>query len=168
MRRSGLLKGGFTESKRRRYPKLNLITDCATHLILGVLPGRGPTPDFHLFEPSLATVPKSVKIDCILADAGYDSESNHRHAREKLGMGTLIPPRHHTYRAGPRTYYRRMMTRLFARTLKNYRRRWQVETVMSMLKRCFGAALTARKEDMQNAELYLKALLLNLSILAAQ
>lgn len=168
MRRSGLLNGGYTETKRRRYPKLSLVTDCASHLILGVLPSRGPTPDFNLFEPALATVPKSVKIDCILADAGYDSESNHCHAREKLRIRTIIPPRYHKTRKGPKSRYRKLMTKMFARQRKDYRQRWQVETVMSMLKRCFGAALSARKQHMQNSELYLKALLFNLSIIAIQ
>lgn len=165
LKRCGLLEGGFTEGKRRKYPKLNLVVDCATHLILGLFPSRGPAPDFHQFKPALATLPPTVRINSILADAGYDSESNHVHARETLKIKTLIPPRIRATDTVTRGRYRKLMVKRFERKPRIYGQRWQVETVVSMLKRRFGSALSARLESMQNRELYLRTLVLNFAIL---
>ena len=144
-----------------------MIADCASHLIMSVLPGRGPGPDFHNFKPALELLPKSVKIDCLLGDAGYDSEGNHQHARKHLNIRTLIQPRMGSINNRPvNGYYRRLMARLFQTSPNLYRRRWQIETVMSMLKRRLGHALSSRNYHSQTRELCLKSIALNLIILA--
>src|SRR5205823_4273062 len=36
-----------------RYPYAALACDCASHIVLAVIPGRGPGSDLRYFEPSL-------------------------------------------------------------------------------------------------------------------
>ena len=61
-----------------RYPKLGLVCDTSCHFILSIRVGRGPRPDVDELVPLLTDAVRSVLIDCLAADAGYDSESNHR------------------------------------------------------------------------------------------
>ena len=65
-----------------RLPKLTLICNCATHMILALYPTRGPTPDVKQLLPTLHQCAPSVRIECSIADAGYDSESHHRTLRQ--------------------------------------------------------------------------------------
>ncbi len=62
-----------------RYPKLGVVNDVTNHFILAFEAGRGPKPDV-----------KRVSIAVIVADAGYDSESNHCYAREELSIRSII------------------------------------------------------------------------------
>jgi hypothetical protein len=82
-----------------------------------------------------------------VADAGYDSEKNHRIARDDLGIRSIIPPNsgRPTSKAPP-TRHRRNMHHRFKRKADRhlYGQRWQVETVNSMIKRNLGSALRAR------------------------
>src|SRR5205085_2845555 len=71
--------------------KLEAAFECRTHLMVGVLVGRGPRPDTDRFVPLLGTALANVRIGSALADAGYDSEANHRYARERCGVRSFIP-----------------------------------------------------------------------------
>jgi hypothetical protein len=80
-----------------------------------------------------------------VADAGYDSEANHCLLRGELGVQSIIPPEHSRPAKDGRLPVgrcRRPMKQRFAG--KTYRRRWQVETVMSMLKRKPDGCIRAR------------------------
>ncbi len=98
----------------------------------------------------------------VLADAGFDSEANHRIARQDMGVRSLIktgvgrvsvsgkPP------AG--RYRRRMKWELNgSQQGKPFGQRAQAETVMSMLKRNLGDALRARTPRTRIAEHLFKA-----------
>lgn len=76
----------------KRHPKLTIVGDCRTHLVLAVLTGRGPSPDTDQMKTTLRTLPQSVRLSLLLGDAGYDSEENHQYVNQKLGVKTLIPP----------------------------------------------------------------------------
>ena len=70
----------------------------------------------------------------MVADAGYDSESNHRFARESCGVRTIIPAKHGRPTSKPASgHYRRLMQVRF--DTEAYRDRAQIETVVSMIKR---------------------------------
>jgi len=99
-----------------------------------------------------------------LADAGYDGEHVHEYAREERGVNTFIPAKigRPTQKKLSGCRRRRMASRLH---LSRYGRRWQVETVNSMLKRLMGFALRARSYHSQGRELRLRALTLNVLIL---
>ena len=151
-----------------RFPKLGLVCDCPSHLILAAVPGRGPSPDHpHLVEVMLAAT-RRHRIDTLLADAGYDGEWVHAFLRKELHIKSIIPPtigRPTTkLPSGP---YRRMMRRYFQRPPQRrcYGQRWQVETVMSMIKRRLGETLSARSYRRQSRAMLLKVIAHNVLIL---
>src|SRR5579863_6601232 len=84
-RRNGALKRWQTVGYSR-YAKLEVATDCTSHLLLAVLVGRGPRVDVDRFVPLLDATLAQVRLDAVLADAGYDSEPNHQHARQNRGV----------------------------------------------------------------------------------
>lgn len=150
--------------KRRRFPKAGIVCDCQSHLILAVVPGRGPMPDDKHFKPALQQATVQAKIDTLLADAGYDGEPSHEHAREEHGMKTVIPPkRGRPTDKLPQSKWRKRMATHFDK--KKYGQRWQVETVNSMIKRLLGSALRSRKTRTQNQEIRLRAITHNVMIL---
>ena len=46
-------KTGYQTTTYTRYPYANVLCDCRTHFILGLVTGRGPGPDDRYFEPVL-------------------------------------------------------------------------------------------------------------------
>ncbi len=60
-----------------RFPKAGILCDCAGHMILSVVTGRGPGPDIKHFRKARSSVPDVVHVESILADAGFDSEASH-------------------------------------------------------------------------------------------
>jgi transposase len=147
-----------------RYPKLGLVTDVESHLILAFQTGLGPRPDVDEFRSLLGQAAQRVRLDWILADAGYDSEANHHFAREELELRTVIPPHYGRPSSKPaRGRYRRLMQTRFNRA--RYRRRSQAETVMSMIKRRQGNHCRGKTPASRQRELHLFALTHNIMIL---
>jgi len=148
----------------RYFPKVGVLCDTKTHLVLAVVPERGPGSDGTHFRRALTEALARVKITTLAADAGYDGEHRHCFARETLGVRTLIPPLiGRPTKKPPTGYWRRQMkARLH---LTRYTQRWQVETVHSMLKRLLGSALRARTYWTQYREIFLRSLTLNVMIL---
>ena len=107
----------------------------------------------------------------MVADSGFDSESNHQIARQDMGVRSIMPAG--TGRPGkdeklPSGYWRRRMRRQLhtkrGRRRSGYTQRWQVETVNSMLKRNLGPALRARTARRRSMELMLRCVTHNLMI----
>jgi hypothetical protein len=155
---------GKPARKRRRFPKAGFVCDCQSHFILAVVPGRGPMPDDKHFKPALKRATAKTQIDTLLADAGYDGEPSHVHARTEHGMKTVIPPtRGRPTDKLPKSKWRKRMATHFDK--KKYGQRWQIETVNSMIKRTLGSALRSRKVRTQNRETHLRAITHNVMIL---
>lgn len=148
----------------RRHPKVGVLCDTRSHLILAAVPQRGPGSDSPHFGQALCEAQRRVDIETLAADAGYDAEHNHRFARQQCGVRSLIPPKiGRPTDKPPRGYWRRnMRSRLH---LTRYSQRWQVETVNSMFKRLLGSALRARRRWSQRREILLRAVTLNIMIL---
>ena len=131
-----------------RFPKLGVVCDCRNHLILSTLLTRGPSPDVNQLQRTLMPAIRRVPIKTLLADAGYESESNHVLCREQLGVESIIPttqrgrPRKDGAARSTRGHYRRQMVTRLDKT--QYGQRWQVETLFSMIKRNLGSALRSR------------------------
>jgi hypothetical protein len=171
-------KGGKAEPQRttyKRFGKLELAVDCATHLILAAIPRRGPRPDADRFVPLLDDALTRANIDTSLADAGFDSEANHRYARESCGVRSVIPAEIGRPSKDPdqppagrwRRLMRRRLTYWLGKFYCDYGQRWQVETVFSMIKRRLGEALAGLGYWSQCRDLMLKAVSHNVLILAA-
>jgi hypothetical protein len=148
----------------RHFAKLSVVCDVDTHFILAFRDGRGPKPDVGEFQSLLADALRRVKLTRITADAGYDSEPNHRYARDQCGVRTVIPPKHGRPTTKPASgRYRRLMQTHFDDTA--YTDRVQVETVISMLKRRLESCVRGHTYWSQRRELRLKVLTHNIMIL---
>lgn len=111
-------------------------------------------------------------MEVVVADAGNDSEANHRVARLDLGVRSVIPPdagRPRKDGSPPATLFRRLMRHRFARKADRhlYGQRWQAETVNSMVKRNLGPALRARTDQRRECEMLLRAVTHNVMLLRA-
>ena len=129
----------------------------------------GPAGDFGDLVPLAGAAHAVLPFERLLADAGYDSEANHRFCREELGVDSLIPAKkRRSVRVVATTPYRREMVRRLggpgdeeART--TYRQRWKAETAMSVAKRRWGEALSARLDATQEAQALLRGVVYNLN-----
>lgn len=164
----GKQTGKWQVTTYRRFPKLGIVCDCDSHLILAAVPHRGPSPDFDHWSKAMADARQRVRMKTVLADAGYDAEWIHMAARIVFNTRTIIPPKHgRPTEKLPRQYFRRRMARIFKhrRKRKPYRQRSQVETVFSVLKRRLDSSVNACTYWSQSRALMLKALTYNIMIL---
>ena len=150
----------------RRFPKLALLVDCKSHLILATHFERGPGPDINHLRKLLETSLPKYAVQTLAADAGYDAEWVHEFLRDKFRVRTLIPPRIGRYNyKPPKARYRRWM--YFHLHHTRYTQRWQAETVFSMLKRRLQETLQGNTYWSQSRAASLKVLTHNILILAA-
>jgi Transposase DDE domain len=164
VRRRNRVAGPWKTVVYHRYPKLGLVCDTSCHFILAVQTGSGPRPDVDEFRPLVSAALRQMRLTRMVADAGYDSEPNHRVARERWGIRTIIPPKHGRPTTKPATgKYRRLMQVRFDRDA--YHSRSQVETVMSMIKRRQGSHVHGRCHHSRCRDLRLMVLTHNLMIL---
>jgi hypothetical protein len=146
------------------YPKLSVVASTDDHFVFALDARRGPRPDVDEFRPLVTEASRVVRLSQLAADAGYDSEGNHEFARDEHGIRTIIPAKHgRPTDKLPTGHYRRLMKVRFDRAA--YRRRSQVETVISMIKRRQGAHVHARTYHSQCRELRLIVLTHNIMIL---
>jgi hypothetical protein len=162
----------FQTTTYTRFPKLTMLIDCRTHAALALLAGRGPRPDTDELAPLLARLPRGVTLLQLLADAGFDSEPNHKLCRDDHGIRSVVPAKHGRPSKGgkpPAGYWRRRMRRLLrtkrGRKRSGYTQRWQVETVMSMIKRNLGDELAAAEYWSQCREMRWLVIVHNIMIL---
>ncbi len=148
---------------RRTWPKVTIVCDTHTHLIAGCIVTRGPSYDSPLFNKAVRQACKQLTFARVLADAGYDSEDNHRFGREILGIHTIIALNARGFTKIPDTPYRAEMKRDFDK--ETYNRRWQVESVFSRNKRLLGSALRNHTEVSRQRECLLRVLTHNLMII---
>jgi len=132
----------------RRLPKLSLAVDAASHVILAAIASTGAGGDQPFLDGLLYHAWRRTggRVRCVVADAGYDSEANHRIARRDMGVRSIIPPKAGRPTAKPptepmrRNMYHRFRRRADARA---YGQRWQSETANLMSKRNLGSAMRA-------------------------
>ncbi len=147
-----------------RDPKLGVVTDVASHFIVAFPAKRSPCPDVGEFKKLIHPASRRVKLSKVLADDGYDSEPNHKYARDELSLRTIIPRKAGRPPAKPASgYYRRLMQTRFDE--ETYRTRTQVETDMSMIKRRQGSFCKGRTYWSRCRELSLMVLTHNIMIL---
>jgi hypothetical protein len=150
------------------YPKVVFVVDCASHMILSAVPGRGPATDLVQFGRAFSGAVRRARIDVLLADADFDAEWLHAAVRSH-GVRTIIPPtRGRPSDKPPAGRWRRVMRQRFVRLKPKYGQRWQAETVNSMIKRRLGSALRARLKANQFREIVLRAITHNVMIVRLQ
>lgn len=156
----------------KQSPKLCISVCTRSHLIVSARARTGMGSDCPDFEPLLFDAWKRhPRLRVVLADAGYDSESNHRIARDDLRVQSIIKTgAGRPSKKLPSSYYRRMMSKKLrgSQRGKKYGQRAQAETVNSMLKRNFGDALRARSPKARQEEQLLRVLTHNIALLCDQ
>lgn len=151
----------------RQMPKLALAAASGCHLILAARDHIGSGSDAPDFVPLLYHARRRANVKVAVADAGFDSEANHRSARLDMGVRSVIPTgigRPST--KPPAGRYRRLMKQRFARKAdrQTYGQRAQSETINSMMKRNFGDALRSVRHTRRRQEMLLRVLTHNLMI----
>ena len=162
-------QAGQTGKKRvlySRYAKLEAAFDCQSHLILAACVGRGPRVDTDRFVPLLNATLQVATPDTMLADAGYDSESNHEYARLTNKVRSYIPAKiGRPTEKLPAGRFRRQMKQRLNKDYGSYGQRWQAETGFSMLKRCIADTVQGRSYWSQCRELCLLVITYNILLL---
>ena len=122
-----------------------------------VRPGpAGDFPDLVLLATDASAV---MAFDEVLADAGYDSEANHRFCRETLGVHSLIPTKkRRSIKVIATTPYRQEMHRLLsdpgdAASKRAYRQRWKVEMVLPHMTKAPALAVRTERDDIADFHL---------------
>lgn len=153
----------------RQCPKLAVGVCTRSHLIVSTRARTGFGSDCRDFEPLLFDAwRRHPRVRTVLADAGYDSEANHRIARHDLRVRSIIKAGVGRPSARPPSgYYRRIMSKRLrgSQRGKPYGQRAQAETVNSMLKRNLGDALRARSPRARRDEQLLRVLTHNIALL---
>jgi hypothetical protein len=174
--RAGEKRGMRLRSRAlKRLPKLTLAVAGHCHLALSLAASTGAGSDCLHFGPVLYDAWRRVpnRRFKVAADSGFDSEANHRLARQEMNLLSLIPPdagRPNKSGALPASRWRRHMRTLLdtrrARRRCGYTQRWQSETVMSMIKRNLGSALRGRTAWSRRRDRALKAVTHDVMVLA--
>ena len=156
-------------AKVKQLPKLAIAIASGCHAILAIKAITGGGSDAPDFDSLLVQSWGRAKIKIVVADAGFDSEKNHRISRVELGIVSIIPAKiGRPTKKLPSGPFRRMMKKRFAKKAdkKIYGQRSQVETVNSMIKRNLGDGMRSRKKKRQRQEMMLRILTHNLMLLA--
>jgi transposase len=152
-------------------PKLGIAVACGCHLILAAKVHLGNGSDAPDFDELLFRSWKRARVKTVVADAGYDSEANHRIARQDMGVRSIISPGigRPTSKL-PTGRWRRHMAKRFARKAdqKQYGQRSQSETVHSMIKRNQSEALRSRTANRRKKEMLLRVLTHNVTLACAE
>jgi hypothetical protein len=94
-------------------------------------------------------------------NGGYNSEANHRWLREDMGIESILPPVTGRLPRGVTTRpYHHQLQLAFPR--KVHSQRWKVETLISVVKRRFGGAVTALRYWQQVKQTLLRGVTYNL------
>ena len=159
------IKDHFDRDFTRGWPKVSIVCDKSSHFVVGAQVTNGPSADFGDFVPVLKQASQNLKFDQILADRGYDSEKNHRYAREELKIRSTVIPAFSRRTSGkfPKGKYRRQMVVRFHNNV--YKSRSQVECVFSRVKKLLGPTVKARKSGSQERECLLKILTFNFMLI---
>lgn len=159
---------GDTPRKQRSWMKWAAALWTEPQMVVAQRVRRGPAGDFSDVIPLADSATRVRDFDVLLADAGYDSEANHRHCRERLQMESLIPAKkRRCVRVIATTPYRSLMVQALGSPgdpakRRLYGQRWRAETLVSVVKRKWGEALAARLEAMQKIQALMRGVVYNI------
>jgi IS5 family transposase len=140
----------------RYWLKWLISIDISSQILVSQMAKRGPHNDCAELRPLTSQAAKLVTLECVLADAEFDSERNHRHIRDVLEARSIIPAKR------GKSTWKLKGTRAEMRAnfpADEYRFRNLVETVFSVVKRKLSAKAPGRSLKTQK----LQALLLGLA-----
>ena len=134
--------------KHKSFVKLSVVVVCGSLFPICFQVSRGPSNDKREAYLLMSQARLRTKPELLLGDAGYDAEWVHKHAREELGMNTIIPLAKTASDGSAKGRYRSQMKE----KSKIYGMRWHVESFFSAMKRTTGSVLLSMKPKNQNTE----------------
>jgi len=137
---------------KEAYVKNSITADVEKQVILASRPRKDKGHDTLDFVPLVRRTSHVAGITTVIADKGYDSETNHEFVRNVIRAKTVIPVR----RMGRKPYkvsgrFRKEM--VSNRDKKTYKKRQGIETVFFVMKAVFGDIVYSRSTRQQKKEL---------------
>jgi len=133
----------------RGWLKWLVVVDTDRRMVVAQEACSGPYDGSAMLRPLVDAAHEVTPLGVVLADAGFDSEHNRRHVRERLAAASVIPAKR-----GKATWqlhgHRAKMRAAFPRQL--YRKRALVESVFSAVKRKLSARAPGRSLQMQRMQ----------------
>ena len=142
----------------RHWLKWLVVIDVERQLILAQNARQAPWNDCASLPALVQEAHQHTPVGCVLADAEFDSERNHRFCREQLHAKSIIPAKRFTSRRA--TGYRQQMRENFPR--RRYCRRSLIESVFSTVKRKLSARAPGRSLATQTRQALLLGVAFNL------
>jgi hypothetical protein len=143
----------------KHWLKWVVVADLDPQFLFSQIARRGPWNDCANLPVVVQAASERTPIGLVLADAEFDSESNHTNIRRELGAQSVIPAKR-----GKKTWrihgVRAEMRRSFPQRL--YRRRALIESLFSSIKRQLSARAPGRSLHTQMRQALLLSLSFNL------
>lgn len=148
------------KTRKKDFVKVMGIADMKYQLILSLKIRKKARHDNVDFKPLMKRVRRLGIIDVGVGDKGFDAEKNHKLMRDELGALFIAPLRNKgvpIWRT--KGEYRKKLKRYFPE--KTYHQRSKKETVISVVKRCYGDTVYSIKFSSQKKEICYKAIAYN-------
>jgi uncharacterized protein involved in type VI secretion and phage assembly len=143
----------------RYWLKWLVVVDVRRHLLLAQAAHAGPVNDCARLPQMIEQAQQTTPIRVVLADAEFDSERNHQHVRQIWGAQTVIPAK----RGKPEWKLKGVRAQMRAHFPKKlYRRRVQIESVFSSIKRKLSGRAPGQTLTTQRLQALLLGLTFNL------
>jgi len=143
------------KKERKSYIKNHIVIDAKSRLILDYQTQKGPKHDTHFAIVSIKKT-KKYKPKYILADRAYDTEPIRKCINEEIGAFDQIPLK----KRAKKGKYRLNSPSIFRP--KIYRKRNNVESVFSVIKRRFNGINQSKSTKLSNKETKLKNTIYNI------
>ena len=161
--------GGWVErehGKKKRYVKIFFAVDVETKQALALMVTTDGTHDSRVFSKLLRKAERHRRVSKVYGDGAFDNSEIYE-LLESKGIEAIIKPRRNSRLDTPSeprrravTLYKRLGHRRWA-DLKEYGKRWSVETAYSTFKRTFGEFCVAKTMKNITKELTAKAYIYN-------
>lgn len=143
------------KTKKKDFVKVVGVADMKYQLMLSVRIRKKSRHDNVDFKPLMKRVRKLGTIDVGVGDMGFDAEKNHKLMRDELGALFIAPLRNKEVPVWrTKGEYRKKLKRYFPE--KTYHQRSKKETVISVVKRCYGDTVYSTKFSNQKKEICYK------------
>lgn len=146
------------KAKYKHFTKLSIAVNTKTQEVLSATIHKGPRNDNKDFLPTIKKV--KGRILSVIADKGYDAKKNHEYVIRTLNAKSVIKVSNKKLSSHQRSTLRKRLLKNF--DYKEYPQRNKSETVLSVVKNCYGSKLRSRSLSMQRTEILLKLIAYNL------
>lgn len=150
------------------WRKLHFLCGTRTHTVICAIPSPGPHNDDRYFRSLIHVIPKNFRLNALAADKAYLDMANFS-LLEELDITPYIPFKRDSVSTDRHPMTWQVMYAYYERNreqfLKDYHRRSNAESVVSMIKRKYGERLRSKTEISQDNEILTKVIAHNIYVL---